>query len=149
VAAWHVIETKNSVPAYYASKKKFAERAAWDFMENEKPAFDLTRFLPVAVLGPVRTPVKSPTQIEKSTAQFVYSLFNGARKTVEEAEGDYFIFSHIDVRDIARAHVQSLTLHPASNQRITLTTDEIFFAAGNPQRAKQAFPGAEGPSCNW
>jgi nucleoside-diphosphate-sugar epimerase len=120
VTAKQAIETKNPVLAYYASKK-LAEHTAWDFMENEKPTFDLT-----CSSRPVRTPVKSPTQIEKSTAQFVYSLFNGARKTAQEVEGDYFIFSHIDGRDLARAHVKSLTLPAASNQRITLTTDEIF-----------------------
>jgi len=125
VTAEQAVETKNPVLAYYASKK-LAELAAWGFIETEKPTFDLTTLLPTAVLGPVHTPVRSTAQVERSTSQFVYSLFNGNRKTAKAAEADYFIYSHIDVRDVAAAHVQSLTLPAASNQRINLTTDEIF-----------------------
>ncbi|KAF4634980.1 hypothetical protein G7Y89_g3122 [Cudoniella acicularis] len=125
VTVEQAVEAKSPVLGYYATKT-LAERAAWDFIEIEKPSFDLTTLLPVAVVGPVHTPVKSPAQVEKSAAQFVYSLFNGTRKTAEAAEADYFVFSHIDVRDLARAHVQSLTLPAASNQRINMSTEEIF-----------------------
>lgn len=37
--------TKDFVDGYYTSKK-LAEKAAWDFMENEKPHFALTTLCP-------------------------------------------------------------------------------------------------------
>jgi nucleoside-diphosphate-sugar epimerase len=125
VTSEQAVEAKNPGLGYLATKA-LAERAAWDFIETEKPTFDLTTLLPVAVLGPVQTPVKSPAQIERFSALLVYSLFNSTRKTAEAAEADHFVFSHIDVRDVARAHVQSLTLPAASNQRISISTEEIF-----------------------
>lgn len=36
----------------YAASKTLAERAAWDFIEKEKPPFDLTAILPVFNFGP-------------------------------------------------------------------------------------------------
>lgn len=44
---------KGSHPAIvYAASKALAERAAWDFYEADKPAYDLTAALPVYNFGP-------------------------------------------------------------------------------------------------
>ena len=37
----------------YMGSKKFAEKAAWDFVENEKPEFTLSTVNPVMIFGPV------------------------------------------------------------------------------------------------
>lgn len=36
----------------YAASKALAERAAWDFVEKEKPSFDLSVINPVYNFGP-------------------------------------------------------------------------------------------------
>ena len=43
---------KNSANGYRASKT-FAERAAWDFLEQEKPDFTISTMCPPLVLGPI------------------------------------------------------------------------------------------------
>lgn len=41
-----------SVWTVYHASKALAERAAWDFMHREKPAFDLVTVLPSFNFGP-------------------------------------------------------------------------------------------------
>jgi len=37
----------------YRASKTFAERAAWDFVKNEKPNFSLATINPPMVFGPI------------------------------------------------------------------------------------------------
>ncbi|KAI9750921.1 MAG: V-ATPase V1 sector subunit E [Chaenotheca gracillima] len=116
------IASKNVGLAYFASKT-FAERAAWDFIEREKPGFDLTMILPVIVLGPNLAPVTGPKGIEQGANAHVYKFFNG---TYESADVAFNFYSHVDVRDVARAHVQALTLPSAGNQRISTASSDLL-----------------------
>lgn len=44
---------KNSTPwAVYDASKTLAERAAWAFVEREKPTFDVTAIVPTFNIGP-------------------------------------------------------------------------------------------------
>lgn len=44
---------RDSTPwSVYDASKALAERAAWDFVEREKPVFDLTAILPTFNFGP-------------------------------------------------------------------------------------------------
>ncbi|KAG8963473.1 methylglyoxal reductase (NADPH-dependent) gre2, partial [Tulasnella sp. 419] len=51
----------NPIDGYYGSKT-FAERAAWKFLEHEKPHFALTTLLPPMVYGP---PTQELTNVDK------------------------------------------------------------------------------------
>jgi nucleoside-diphosphate-sugar epimerase len=42
---------KGSVYVAYSVSKKYAEKAAWEFMENEKPHFDLIALNAPGVFG--------------------------------------------------------------------------------------------------
>ncbi|KAH7338692.1 hypothetical protein B0J17DRAFT_694941 [Rhizoctonia solani] len=105
---------KNPVSGYYGSKK-LAEKAAWDFVESEKPAFDLTTLCPPMVYGPALQEVKSMSNLNASSAAF-YALFSGQQKELKNAG----VWLWVDVRNIAQAHVLALEKSGAGNQRFLI-----------------------------
>lgn len=46
-------EALQNPAAGYRASKTFAEKAAWDFLEKEKPNFTITTLNPPLVLGPI------------------------------------------------------------------------------------------------
>ena len=54
---------KTGVWTVYSASKTLAERAAWDFIATEKPAFDLTSILPVYNFGPYLHEVGARAQL--------------------------------------------------------------------------------------
>ncbi|CUA68239.1 Putative NADPH-dependent methylglyoxal reductase GRP2 [Rhizoctonia solani] len=102
---------KDPVSGYYGSKK-LAEKAAWDFMEAEKPAFELTTLCPPMVYGPALQEVKSMSNLNASSTAF-YALFSGQQKELKNA-GVWF---WTDVRDIAKAHIAAIEKPEAANER--------------------------------
>lgn len=101
----------------YCSSKKESELAVWKFVEAENPSFGVTVFLPALIFGPPIQAVKKPISkgINMSNG-ILYDLFNG-----DNAEIPATIFpSWIDVRDLAVAHVKSLTAPAARNKRFLI-----------------------------
>lgn len=117
VTAEQAIEKKDPVLGYNVSKKR-AELAAWEFMEEQKPAFDLTVMNPDIITGPMIHYIDGPKSINETNHFAIASFIDGTHK---EIEGVTFPFYHsVDVRDVAQAHVDSLANKAASNQRILL-----------------------------
>lgn len=73
----------------------------------------MTVFLPALIFGPPIQPITNLKKINYSTDVF-YSLFNG---TYEVTPPTSFP-SYIDVRDLASAHVKSLTNPRVANERM-------------------------------
>ncbi|CAE6445741.1 unnamed protein product [Rhizoctonia solani] len=105
---------KDPVSGYYGSKK-LAEKAAWDFVESEKPAFELTTLCPPMVYGPALQEVKSMSNLNASSTAF-YALFSGQQRELKNAG----VWLWVDVRDIALAHVRALEKPDAGNQRFLI-----------------------------
>jgi nucleoside-diphosphate-sugar epimerase len=122
VTAEKAVELNNPGLAYFASKT-LAEKAAWDFIAKEKPSFDLSVLLPVIVLGPSLTPVESAKDIEQGAYRHVYEFINGKNATTEI---DYNFYSHVDVRDVARAHILAMHIPVAGGQRISLSSSDVL-----------------------
>jgi len=122
-------------PAYaYCASKVLAEKAAWDFVEKEKPGFSLSTVCPPMVLGPNQQVVDSLDNLNTSSST-VWALISG--KTKEIPSADFPVGT--DVRDIAKAHVLAASLDVARGQRY-LT---IAFHYNNEQAAdvlRKAFP---------
>ncbi|PWN34163.1 NAD(P)-binding protein [Meira miltonrushii] len=95
-----------AINAYRASKT-LAERAAWDFVEANKPSFDLATINPPLVLGPIIHQVNSPDSLNTSAAN-IWKLMHGGSPTAAVA---------VDVRDTAKAHVEALLRPDAGGQR--------------------------------
>jgi len=99
----------------YRASKTFAERAAWEFMEQEKPTFALTTLCPPMVYGP---PIHEITDLESlnASAEEIYGFFTGTR---EPRNG---LWVWVDVRDIAVAHALALESSVAANRRYIIST---------------------------
>lgn len=90
MTAASAIESKSAVLAYNASKK-LAEQAAWDFLAEKKPDFDLTVLNPDVVIGPMLQPIKGPENVNETNIFAIYNFLNGKYKQIE---GLYFPFYH-------------------------------------------------------
>ena len=90
ITAADAIKHQDAV-AGYNSSKKLAEQAAWKFVEEQKPCFDLTVINPDIIIGPMIQPVPKPSSVNATTSFAVYSFFNGTNKKIE---GVTFPFYH-------------------------------------------------------
>ena len=118
---WNPITEKeaheNPANAYRASKT-FAERAAWEFVEKEKPNFDIATMNPPLVLGPVVHYLNSLDSINTSNER-VRNMIQG--RTKESGLPPTGVFLWVDVRDVALAHVKALEVPEAGGKRFFLT----------------------------
>jgi nucleoside-diphosphate-sugar epimerase len=107
--------------ATYAGSKKLAEKAAWDFINSEKPSFDLITLNPPLVFGPIIAGQGS--QLNASN-QRVGDLIKGKLRDAGSLPPTG-VFLWVDVRDLALAHVRAIETWPeAGGQR-------FIIAAGN------------------
>ncbi|RAH64723.1 SDR family oxidoreductase [Aspergillus aculeatinus CBS 121060] len=104
----------NDSPANaYRASKTFAERAAWDFVEREKPNFTLSVMNPPLVLGPITHHLTSLDAINTSN-QRIRDLLSGAAKHRCPPTGNYLF---VDVRDLALGHVLAVEKEAAGGKR--------------------------------
>ena len=101
---------------YYASKT-FAEKAAWEFLEKEKPNFTISTMCPPLVLGPIMPYLQSLDSLNTSN-QTIAALMTGKAK---EELPPTSVFLRTDVRDLALAHVKAAELPEAANKRFFVT----------------------------
>lgn len=91
---------------YYFSKAQ-AERAGWDFIEAEKPAFDLVVLNPFIVIGPSLSPTFSASN------QLFVDLVSGVYPGIMN-----LTWGFVDVRDVALAHVLAMESADAKGRYI-------------------------------
>ncbi|KAK5997898.1 Ketoreductase azaE [Cladobotryum mycophilum] len=104
----------------YRVSKTMAEQAAWAFIKDQNPTFDLVTICPPMVYGPVAHFLPSLDAINTSNGRLL-PLLQGEWKAEIPGTGPVPIW--VDVRDCARAHVLAMDLPQASGQR-------LFTAAG-------------------
>jgi nucleoside-diphosphate-sugar epimerase len=100
-ADWTPLDGEFVAP--YQKSKTLAERAAWDFIANERRGLELSVVNPVGVFGPVLGPDYS------SSILIVQRLMDGALPGCPQ-----LYFGTVDVRDVADLHIRAMT-HPAAN----------------------------------
>ncbi|GAA5942535.1 SDR family oxidoreductase [Sporobolomyces koalae] len=130
----------------YRASKTLAERAAWDFLKNEKPSFDIATVNPPLIFGPIIHQVDSPSKLNTSVNNFYQYLIG--KKDADSAQTGFG--SLVDVRDVARIHIDALVTEQAGNERFLVSnTDssyqpllDLFFEKA-PQQLLEAFPNAE------
>ena len=103
----------NKISAYNKSKT-LAEKSAWDFMESN-PSFKLTVINPVGVIGPMLSDDIGTSNL------FVKKILDGSTPGNPALH-----IGFVDVRDVARAHVDSIKNEKSDNKRIILSKDEIW-----------------------
>jgi len=106
--------TADPVAAYCASKK-LAEKAAFDFVRENKPHFDVVTLCPPMVFGPIVHHIDKLDELNES-ARLFYDYITGKQDKMAPGFDVY-----VDVRDLARAHLLALQNPQASNQRYFVT----------------------------
>ncbi len=104
-ADWNEKSSLERNPYYYS--KMLAERAAWDYMEDHQPHFDLVVINPTLVFGPSISP--GLNQSNKVIADLLTGAFPGIMNIT---------WGMVDVRDVARAHILAMENPQASGRYI-------------------------------
>lgn len=119
----------------YRVGKTFAEKAAWDFVEHEKPKFQVVTILPTLVLGPPVHPLSTLASVNTSNERF-RDMIQGKMKH-ELAPSVFFLW--VDVRDVALAHVKAIEVPEAAGNRFFLVAGHVDNAA-IADAVKEGFP---------
>lgn len=107
--------TGNAATGYRGSKK-FAEIAAWDFVKQEKPNFQISTLCPPVVLGPVIHYFTDLDSLNTSN-QLVRDMVQGKkREEIPPTANPLWV----DVRDVALAHVRAIEEPKAAGQRFLI-----------------------------
>lgn len=115
-ATWESCQS-DPVSAYCGSKK-FAEKAAWEFLEENRDAvkFELTAVNPVYVFGPQMFD-KDVKKHLNTSCELVNSLMHlSPEDKIPELFGGY-----IDVRDVAKAHLVAFQKRETIGQRLIVS----------------------------
>lgn len=116
-ASWNPITWEESLdnPFFgYLGSKKFAEKAAWDFVKEHKPQWTLTTVNPSYVLGPQAFEVKDKSKLNTSNEVINTLLTSGKNKS----EPQQYAGNYIDVRDVAKAHLYGFEKGNTAGQRL-------------------------------
>lgn len=103
------------LPAYIKSKT-LAEKAAWDFIENEGKGLELTVINPVGIFGPVIGDISSA-----SLDIAVTGILNGTT-----TESPNFTMGVVDVRDVATIHILAMEHPNAAGERFIASADGVM-----------------------
>ncbi|CAI6340362.1 unnamed protein product [Periconia digitata] len=97
----------------YRASKTFAEKAAWDFLEKEKPNFAISTVNPPLVFGPIVHALDSLENLNTSNQRIMWAA-QGKWKDELAPTGTYL---WVDVRNVAEAHVAAFEKPEAANKR--------------------------------
>lgn len=120
--SWNPItweEAKADGVAGYRGSKKFAEKAAWDFVAEEKPSFVINYINPSLVFGPQAFDSEVKDSLNTSN-EFINSILTlNADSPVPGFKAGF-----VDVRDVARAHLVAFE-KPISNKRLLMNYSRV------------------------
>jgi dihydroflavonol-4-reductase len=113
---WNETSSLTRNPYFYS--KTMAERSAWDYIEKEKPAFELVVVNPGVVIGPSLVPSLNTSN------QILRDILAGTYPMVMSLSWGF-----VDVRDVAHAHVLAMENENAKGRYVCtgeiLSMDEI------------------------
>ncbi|GKT47438.1 ketoreductase azaE [Colletotrichum spaethianum] len=118
---WDDALSTDSPNLAYSASKSFAERAAWNFISDNKPGFDLVTINPPMVYGPYVDPsvYKTPQDLNQSNFN-LWRNFLESSLTSESPLPPNGLHLYVDVRDMARAHVLALLKPKAGGRRFVI-----------------------------
>lgn len=103
------------LPAYIKSKT-IAEKAAWDFIENEGKGLELTVINPVGIFGPALGGITSA-----SLDIAVIGILNGTTN-----QSGNFTMGIVDVRDVADIHIKAMECEKAAGERFLANANGVM-----------------------
>ncbi|PVG04409.1 NAD(P)-binding protein [Serendipita vermifera] len=117
---WEETHNGNPLNAYYGAKT-WAEKAAWDFIKEEKPDFEVVTICPPRIFGEVAQYVKSIDQLNTSSAS-LYNMLTGRQKEITAPGLTIFC----NVSDVGLAHILAIDARNAGNKRFLICADEPY-----------------------
>ncbi|RFU24818.1 hypothetical protein B7463_g11523, partial [Scytalidium lignicola] len=105
----------------YIASKKLAEKAAWDFWNTEKPQWDLNFVLPTYIIGPYLLPISMLDGMSYSN-KLVWEV------ALAEKLPNLNYPHWVDVRDVAKAHIQVLQHPVIRSQRYILAPTRLTYS---------------------
>lgn len=130
---WTDITNLKDTTPYYRSKT-IAEKAAWDFIKQEKSGLELTTVCPGAILGPV-----IDTDFGTS-ANMVISLLNSSLPALPKIE-----FDIVDVRSVADLLIRAMEMPQAVGNRYIAASEHLTYK-DMAKILKQQYPDRKIPS---
>lgn len=103
----------------YRGSKKFAEKAAWDFVAEEKPTFTINYVNPSFVFGPQAFDSEVKDNLNTSS-----EFINSVLKLSPDSQVPQFKGGFVDVRDVAKAHLVAFE-KPIANKRLLMNTSRV------------------------
>ncbi|KAI3318831.1 ketoreductase [Xylariaceae sp. AK1471] len=98
----------------YRASKVYSEKAAWAFISNSKPNFDLAVINSTYVFGPIQRKLPSLEDMNTSNHR-IRDMMQGNMKDGLQPTAP--VFTWVDVRDVALAHLRAMTLPKAGGNR--------------------------------
>ncbi|QFZ26277.1 Putative NADPH-dependent methylglyoxal reductase [Clavispora lusitaniae] len=98
----------------YQGSKTFAEKAAWKFIESEKPSFTLTTVSPVFTFGPLAFDEDAATNSFSSTSTIIPLVLN----TKKGGKLPDFKGSAVHVKDVAKLHIAAIENDNLAGKRL-------------------------------
>ncbi len=99
----------------YIKSKTMAEKAAWDFFNKlPNPSFSFTTINPGMVFGPVIN-----ENLEGVSQNMILNLIRGKYPVLPD-----IYFTVVDVRDLAKIHVEALLKRESDNSRLIVTSEK-------------------------
>ena len=109
-------DPENPAISHYSKSKTLAERAAWEFVENENHPFELAVINPALVIGP------SLSGDLGESNKAIEMVATGKMPVAVPLQ-----FGYVDVRDVAAAHILAMQ-NPASNgERFALAEKDLWY----------------------
>ena len=109
-------DPENPSISHYSKSKTLAERAAWDFVENEGNPFELAVINPALVIGPSLS--GDLGESNKAIAMVV----TGKMPVAVPLQ-----FGYVDVRDVATAHVLAMQNSNSNGERFALAEKDLWY----------------------
>lgn len=108
-------DTNIPLPAYIKSKT-VAEKAAWDFVQDEGKGLELSVINPVGIFGPVLGDITSA-----SLDIAIIGILNGTTN-----QSGNFTMGVVDVRDVADLHIKAMESPEAAGERFLANSDGVM-----------------------
>lgn len=89
--------------------------ALWEFLEKEKPSWDVVSLCPPLIIGPMLHEPPSSNNVNESNKKFWDIIFN---RSIEEVKKMHMAYA--DVRDVALVHRLALEKEEATNGRFLI-----------------------------
>ena len=109
-------DPENPSISHYAKSKTLAEKAAWDFVDNEDNPFELAVINPALVIGP------SLSSDLGESNKAIAMVTTGKMPVAVPLQ-----FGYVDVRDVAAAHLLAMQNSNSNGERFALAEKDLWY----------------------